>query len=344
MRQIKITKAQEGQRFDRFLGKYLPNASSGFIHKMLRKKNIKLNTKKADGTEKLVSGDVVEIFFSDETLEKFTGYAAKKEAGNDRKKKAVQNISPHRKEVEVLYRDENLLFLHKPVGLLTQKAEKTDDSLNDYLIDYCLKEEILDEDTLQSFRPSAANRLDRNTSGIVLCGLTTRGLQDISLVLKDRNLGKYYLCLVKGKMSGHERLKGYLTKDEKTNVVQFSSRKELGSMPIETEYEVLDSNGKASLLRVKLITGKSHQIRAHLASVGHPILGDFKYGDRNWNMEAKRTLGISYQMLHSASVHFPENAGGTLAVLSGKTIQDPAPREFDQARKWLGLHENRGGH
>lgn len=342
MKEIIITKAQEGQRLDRLLGKYLPGASTGFLYKMLRKKNIKLNDLKAEGAEKLKAGDSVKIYFSDETLEKFmakdTGPVREKQiTSKNRRNKPAGEATSLRNKVKVLYQDENLIFMHKPVGMLTQKAEQTDDSLNDYLIDYCLEHAILDEDTMRTFRPAAANRLDRNTSGIVLCGITTKGLQALSSILRGRELGKYYLCIVKGKVESGKNLKGYLIKDEKNNVVRFSKVPEKGAMPIETRYVVMKSNSQASLLKVKLITGKSHQIRAHLAADGHPVLGDFKYGDREWNMEAKRALHISWQMLHSYQAAFPDEIGGALQPLAGKVITDPVPAEFRQACSWLNL-------
>lgn len=343
MREIIITKAQEGQRLDRLLGKYLPGASSGFLHKMLRKKNIKLNDQRADGSEKVLSGDSVKIYFSEETLEKFMGKARpepvkeQSSRSKDRRNKPVGEGMSQRKRVKTLYEDENVIILHKPVGMLTQRAEITDDSLNDYLIDYCLEKGILQEETLQTFRPAAANRLDRNTSGMVLCGITTKGLQDISALLRNRNLGKYYLCIVEGNVKNGKNLKGYLVKDEKTNVVRYTKEEEAGAMPIETSYRVVKSNEKASLLKVKLITGKSHQIRAHLASDGHPVLGDFKYGNREWNMQAKREIGISWQMLHSYQLAFPESLQDTLSPLAGKLLTDPVPKEFARALQWLGL-------
>lgn len=333
MKEIKITKQEEGQRLDRYLSKYLREASSGFIYKMLRKKNIKLNDKKASGGEKLKEGDSVRIFFSQETLEKFIG-SVEPSIGKEQQSRESSYL---RSQVRGLYQDDHVIILHKPAGLLTQKAKASDDSLNDYLIDYCLEHQIITRELLNSFRPAAVNRLDRNTSGIVLGGLTTRGLQELSNLLKKRTLDKYYLCLVKGYMKGQKTLKGYLRKDREKNIVTFSQENKEGSVPILTEYRVIDANQNASLLRIKLITGKTHQIRAHLASHGHPILGDFKYGDRNWNMQAKRECGILTQMLHSYEVGFPEITEGVLIPLAGKTITAPLPRDFKKALEWLDL-------
>ncbi len=373
MKEITITKREEGQRFDKFLGKYLPSASSGFLHKMLRKKNIKLNGKKAEGKEKLTAGDLIQIFFSDETLEKFqspqTGrgdsYAADssigKQAGtrnfvqagrngqagreqnNVLAKEKAGNVGPRRKltkeelelrkQVRVLYSSEDILVFHKPAGMLSQRAKASDDSLNDYLIDYCIKTGILTKEELAGFRPSIANRLDRNTSGIVLAGISIKGLQKLSAMLRERTLGKYYLCLVEGRVKEDARIAGYLTKEEKNNKVSLHKEKVEGASYIETEYKVLKSTDKASLLKIRLITGKSHQIRGHLASVGHPVFGDYKYGNRDFNNQIKWKDGVNYQLLHSYELIVPEGAG----ELSGLHIIDPVPEVFHKVQQKWGL-------
>lgn len=363
MKEITITKREEGQRFDRFLGKYLPGASSGFLHKMLRKKNIKLNGKKAEGKEKLNAGDLIQIFFSDETLEKFqnplSGEAYSSDSnrhtdGKDRNRAGIagqrntntrsaantgqRNGEPRRltreeaelrKQVKVLYASEDILVFHKPAGMLSQRAKATDDSLNDYLIDYCIEQGIITREELAGFRPSVANRLDRNTSGIVLAGISIKGLQMLSEMLRKRTLGKYYLCLVEGRVKEDARIAGYLTKEEKNNKVSLHKEKAEGASYIETEYKVLKSTEKASLLKIRLITGKSHQIRGHLASVGHPVFGDYKYGNRDFNNQIKWKDGINYQLLHSYELLVPEKAG----ELSGLHIIDPVPEAFYQVQK-----------
>lgn len=331
MRELMINRAEEGQRLDRFLGKYLPGAASGFLHKMLRKKNIKLNGGRAEGNEKIKEGDRIQIYFSEETLEKFT-------AQNRPEKKTLRPLTKQQKElrekVRLLAKTEDVLIFHKPAGMLTQKAKKEDDSLNDYLLDYCLKEGILKASN--SFRPSVANRLDRNTSGIVLCGITVRGLQLLSRLLKERNVEKYYLCLVWGEMSGDRHLKGWLCKNQRTNQVTLSPHQTAGAALVETWYEVLEAGEGISLLKVRLITGKSHQIRAHLSSVGHPILGDIKYGDPKVN-QIFRKEGIRYQMLHSAQIHFPKKGEEIPKELKGRKIVDPAPEEFERILRKKGF-------
>lgn len=358
MRELTIHKTEEGQRLDRYLGKYLPKASSGFLHKMLRKKNIKLNQAKADGSEKIKAGDTVQIYFSDETLETFRGRpvaasgkgntenrtvgnqsgknrdagqdARYRDSGNGKpKSESRQQLTPMqeklRSQVCLLAETEDMLIFHKPAGMLTQKARPEDDSLNDYLLDYCAQKGIYNEDSV--FRPSVANRLDRNTSGIVLCGITTRGLQQLSRLLKERRLEKYYLCLVHGQVQKNQKIRGYLLKNEETNVVKLFREPVPGAAPIETWYEVLAANQSISLLRVRLVTGKSHQIRVHLASVGHPILGDGKYGNAQDN-RALRQQGIRHQMLHSSEILVPEELTAVPQDWRGLDILDPMPRSW----------------
>lgn len=352
MKEITVTKREEGQRFDKFLGKYLPGASSGFLHKMLRKKNIKLNGKKAEGKEKLNEGDLIQIFFSDETLETFqnprkasttgaamqaggrSGSSQQLKAGKalgqkTEKRKLTKEEQNLRRQVRVLYSSEDILVFHKPAGMLSQRAKASDDSLNDYLIDYCLEKGILSREELAGFRPSIANRLDRNTSGIVLAGISIRGLQMLSAMLRERKLGKYYLCLVQGKVKEDARIAGYLTKEEKNNKVTLHKEKTEGAAYIETEYKVLKSTERASLLKIRLITGKSHQIRGHLASVGHPVFGDYKYGNRDFNNQIKWKDGVNYQLLHSYELIVPEETG----ELAGLHVVDPVPEVFHQVQQ-----------
>ncbi|MDO4977180.1 MAG: RNA pseudouridine synthase, partial [Eubacteriales bacterium] len=254
-------------------------------------------------------------------------------AGKEKSNKAAEltrEAKTLRKEVKVLYHDEDIVILHKPAGMLSQKSEKTDDSLNDYLQDLCRKNHWVEEASLEFFRPSVANRLDRNTSGIVLCGITTKGLQTLSKTLKDRTISKYYYALVAGQVKEGRHLKGYLRKDTEKNVVHFSEKASEDAVAIETEYQVVRSCKEASLLKIRLITGKSHQIRAHLASEGYPIIGDYKYGDRRINQRVKKDVGVSYQMLHSCEIDFGKYFGG-------RVIRDSIPRDFARTMDYFGL-------
>lgn len=311
MKLITVHKQEEGQRLVKLLGAYLKEAPNSFFYKMLRKKNITLNGKKADGTEKLKCGDEIRLFLSDETYEKFAGKVQPKEK------------FPMAK-LNIVYEDSNVIFINKPAGMLSQKSVPSDVSLNEYLLGYLEKSGQWKQEESKAFRPSVCNRLDRNTSGMVICGKSMAGLQQMAALLKDRSLHKYYLCLVKGVMTESQHLEGYLLKDENSNQVKIFQKETEGAAHIITEYEPLYTDGEATLLKVTLVTGKSHQIRAHLSSIGHPIIGDPKYGDRKVNAFFRETHGIKNQMLHAWKLTFPELAE-PLDNLSEKSFEaEPA--------------------
>ena len=311
MKLITVHKQEEGQRLVKLLGAYLKEAPNSFFYKMLRKKNITLNGKKADGTEKLKCGDEIRLFLSDETYEKFAGKVQPKEKFPTAK-------------LNIVYEDSNVILINKPAGMLSQKSVPLDVSLNEYLLGYLEKSGQWKQEESKAFRPSVCNRLDRNTSGMVICGKSMAGLQQMAALLKDRSLHKYYLCLVKGVMTESQHLKGYLLKDENSNQVKIFQKETEGSAHIITEYEPLYTEGETTLLKVTLVTGKSHQIRAHLSSIGHPIIGDPKYGDRKVNAFFRETHGIKNQMLHAWKLTFPELAE-PIDNLSGKSFEaEPA--------------------
>lgn len=336
-----ITEREAGQRFDKYLHKLLPEAGSGFLYKMMRKKNIVLNDKKADGREKLVCGDTVSVYFSDETLHKFMGEQRKWLMNTDTEQtdaheSAAQTDLVHiDKEAypNVIFENAHILLANKPAGMLTQKAYPKDFSLNDWLINYLLESHQLTEADLQTFRPSACNRLDRNTSGIVLCAKTVQGAQFLSEALRSRSLHKYYFLYVKGSITEEKVLEGYLVKDEKSNKVEvFSSLREGVDRKsyICTRYIPIRQEKDKTLLEVELITGKSHQIRAHLASIGHPLLGDYKYGDRAWNDEYKKAFGIEHQLLHAYKVVFGETVF-PFEDISNREFTAELPEIFNEA-------------
>lgn len=314
MKCITVNKNEAGQRLDKLLSKYLNLAGKGFLYKMMRKKNIVLNGKKCDGSEKLSEGDEIKLFLADETIEKFSEVKVQK----------VKKTKLH-----IIYEDEHILLINKPSGMLSQKAKENDESLVEYLIDYLLDSGKLTKENLRSFRPSVCNRLDRNTSGLVAAGCSLVGLQKLSAMFKDRSLHKYYLCVVYGAVREKKKIEGFLKKDEKTNQVTISQKELPDSAPICTEYEPLMEIGAYTLLKVTLITGRTHQIRAHLASIGHPIVGDTKYGTPRVNEEAKRSYHIHSQMLHSWKLVFPQMEA-PLEYLSGKSFTAPVPGEFQR--------------
>ena len=296
MKEIIINGNEAGQRFDKYLKKYLSEAPGSFIYKMLRKKNIVLNGKKADGTEKLNVGDSVKLFFSDETIQKFSAPVK-----NEKKEMHLPKL-----ELDIVYEDDNVLFINKPSGLLSQKAENKDVSVIEYITDYLLKTEQITQEELKTFHPAVCNRLDRNTSGLITAGKSLAGLQILSELFKERTLKKYYLCIVKGKIDRPQHISGFLKKDEKTNkVTVLKQAKGKDVLPIETEYLPIAWNAEMTLLKVHLITGRTHQIRAHLASTGHPLLGDYKYGKKAWNDQYNKNYKIEDQVLHAYELELP---------------------------------------
>lgn len=318
MKELCIRTNEAGQRLDKFLGKYMDQAPKSFLYKMMRKKNITLNGRKASGNEMLSEGDVVKLFLSDETIEKFS---------RPQTEHVPKDIGRQNVKLEILYEDEHTLFLNKPAGMLSQKAKPEDISLVEYLTDYLLFSGQIREEELRTFRPSVCNRLDRNTSGIVAAGKSLAALQELTRMFRERTVKKYYLCLVKGTVTEEKRISGYLVKNEKTNTVSVQEKKSGQASLIETEYRPLGSGGEFTLLEVHLITGKTHQIRAHLASQGHPIAGDPKYGDRAVNERLRKEYGLKSQLLHSARLRMPE-CDGALAHLSHREITAPVPELF----------------
>ena len=314
MKKVVIGVNDSGQRLDKFLAKTLNEAPKSFLYKMLRKKNITLNDKKAGGSEKLSMGDTVTFWLSDETFDKFRGEVHA----------VPETVLP---KPEIIFEDEQILIMNKPAGLLSQKAAPEDVSINEMMIGWLLDSGQLTREALQTFRPSVCNRLDRNTSGLITGGKTLAGLQFLSEGFRDRTIHKYYFCLVQGRVEEKVRLKGYLLKDEKTNKVTVTREVRHQADYIETEYEPLALGKNCTLLKVFLITGRTHQIRAHLASVGHPIIGDYKYGSPEMNAAFKKEYGIRRQLLHAGILKMPA-CSGNCASLSEKIFTAPLPNDF----------------
>ncbi|MBQ4424848.1 MAG: RluA family pseudouridine synthase [Lachnospiraceae bacterium] len=301
MKKCTVGPLDEGQRLDKFLTRYLKEAEKGFLYRMLRKKNITLNGKKAEGSERLKSGDEICFFFSDETFEKFRG----KEEPADKAAAAVPG-DPSR--VSVVYEDDQLIFMNKPAGMLSQKARPEDISLCEHLAAYLKAQGGASS---AGFSPGVANRLDRNTSGLVLAGKTLPGQQLLAQLFQERGLEKYYLCIVKGRLEEPLHSRRYWKKDAETNTVQILTEPQPDTQPVELmiapEKKLKDG---FSLLRVRLITGKSHQIRAQLAALGLPVLGDGKYGEADLNraFAEKYNHPLRHQLLHAYEIVIPADA------------------------------------
>lgn len=327
MRVFTIQKNQTGRRLDKFLLKYLDRANAGFIYKMLRKKNITLNGKKADGSEKLNLGDEIKIFFSDDTFEKFCS------EGQDLNVSSAECPDlQFPQETDIIYEDEDVLLLNKPAGMLSQKSKETDISLNEYALSYLLSTKKISMQEIHTFKPSVCNRLDRNTSGLITVGVSLDGARALSYGFKERTFDKYYLCIVSGRLEEKACISGFLKKDSNTNKVVICQEQKPCFTRIETEYEPAAILNTYTVLKVKLVTGKTHQIRAHLASIGHPIIGDAKYGDVSVNEHYRAKYRVKSQLLHSWRLSVPQiyNAQGKLLRISGKTFEAKPPKIYER--------------
>lgn len=313
MLEITIRENEAGQRLDKYLHKYLKEAPGSFLYKMLRKKNITLNGGKASGKEILNTGDTLKLFMAEETIAKFGGRIITPNTVPETPfpQKGVPNhCEQYYKayetygEPDIIFENKHVLIINKPAGVLTQKAAQEDLSLNEWFIGYLLKAESITEEELHTFKPSVCNRLDRNTSGMVICSKTLAGSQEMSRIIKDRSLHKYYRLFVKGTLREDSFLKGYLIKDERTNTVRISDKAPEASY-IETKYQPIKNYRDITLLEAELITGKTHQIRLHFSGIGHPLLGDYKYGDRKLNDRYKKRYQVKNQLLHAYRLEFP---------------------------------------
>ncbi len=307
MIEIKVGKNESGQRFDKLLMKVLKEAPSSFVYKMLRKKNITLNGKKAEGSEKVNEGDEIRFFLSDETYTKFTESSTE---AHKSKMTPGAAIPPLARD-EIVYEDEDIIIVNKPVGELSQKASDSDVSVNERIVNYLATEGI---GCNEAFTPGVCNRIDRNTSGLILAGKSLKGLQEAARLLKSHELKKYYLCIAVGEVKQRNGIHAWILKDEKTNKVTVYDKKTEGCEYIEAEIIPLIAHKDHSLLAVRLITGKAHQIRAHLSYLGHPLVGDRKYGYRPTG-----GIKVSYQLLHAFMLVFPSTAEG-LTEAAGKTV------------------------
>ena len=314
MKEIRITKNEENQRLDKFLLKYMNKATKGFLYKMLRKKRIKLNGGRAEGNEMLHAGDTLQLYLAEETIQSFmeekTMAAAKRHFG-------------------IVYEDDDILVVSKPAGLLTHPEKSSDkDTLIDQILYYLYQKGQYTPDAESSFTPALCNRLDRNTSGLVIAGKTLRGVQAVNEIIRTHKLDKYYLTLVAGEVREAGEITAYLTKDEEKNQVRLSKREGMGAKTM-TKYRPIAHAKGYTLLEIHLITGKTHQIRAHMKSIGHPVVGDRKYGAEHSNEKFRREYALSNQFLHALRVEWKEKEG-PLGYLYGKEMTAPLPETLQK--------------
>ena len=327
MQELVVNESESGQRLLRYLNRHLKEAPDSFLYKMLRKKNITLNGKRAAGSEKTAAGDIVCLYLSDDTIRKFSGVPSCESDG------AVQKLPDN---CDILYRSRDYLFVSKPAGILSQKAFRDDISLTELVRGYLRAEQNGSE---SAYPASPANRLDRNTSGIILFGLTARGTRTLTGMLADRSADKRYLAIVSGTTLTDGVYSVFYTKDSSRNRVILSdvkteSSEESGKMT--TGFRVLCRGRSFSLIEAHLLTGRPHQIRAHLAYLGYPVAGDPKYGRRELNRTLSDRYGITRQMLHSWKITFP-GTGEAPSELAGKVFEASLPGDMVNAMKLLEL-------
>lgn len=305
MKSFTISKNDAGQRLDKFISKAVPALPKSLMYKYIRTKRIKVNSKKADIAFKLSQGDVVDMYINDEFFAPVDEH---------------YDFLSASKQLDIVYEDENILLLDKKVGILSHPDEN---EYNDTLITrvkrYLYEKGDYDPKDENSFVPALVNRIDRNTGGMVIAAKNAESLRILNRKLKDREIEKYYLCVVHGKLSPKNGLLvGWLKKDEKKNKVEVFSKERSDAKKIKTLYSVLEEKDGLSLVEVELLTGRTHQIRAHFASIGHPLLGDGKYGTNALN----KPLGYKKQFLYSYRLKFAfATDGGMLEYLNGKSFE-----------------------
>lgn len=321
MRSFEIKPNDANQRLDKFIRKSLPNLPQTLMYKYIRIKRIKVNGKRAEISTILKIGDKVDMYINDEFFEKpetrydFTGAS---------------------KSIDIIYEDENIVLMNKKPGLLCHPDDKEYvDTLITRLKRYLYDKGEFLPDNENSFTPALVNRIDRNTGGIVIAAKNAESLRILNAQMKSRNLKKFYLCVVHGILEKDiGLLEGYLTKDEKKNLVKVTKKQVDGSKEIKTKYKALskDFENDLTLVEVQLLTGRTHQIRAHFASIGHPLLGDGKYGTNKLNKE----FGYKKQFLYSYKLIFDFNdEAGILEYLNGRGFEVKDvwfKREFENKR------------
>lgn len=306
---ITIKKNDAGQRLDKFLAKAVCGLPASLMYKYIRTKKIKVNRKRADEKYMLCEGDEIQLFIRDEFFS-----SPEKDTG------ALARIKP---KIDIVYEDENIILCNKRPGVLVHEDDSAkENTLIMHIQAYLYNKGEYDPEDEQSFAPALCNRIDRNTGGIVIAAKNAAALREMNEKIKNDEIRKFYICAVHGKMpKPSDTLYGYLKKDAKNNTVKISDREMTGYKNIITKYRSLVSAAGNTLLEVELVTGRTHQIRAHMAHIGHPLLGDGKYGINRDD----RDSGYKYQALYSYRLIFDfKDNSGTLGYLRGRQVSlDP---------------------
>lgn len=304
MKSFTVLKDDSGKRLDKFMQKVCPGIPDSLLFKYIRLKRIKVNNSRAKGDTRLCAGDTVTAYINDEF------FAAARPAYDFLSAGTTLNI---------VYEDENIIAADKPQGLLSHPDGKEFcDTLIGRIQRYLYEKGEYDPEKAQSFTPALANRIDRNTGGIVLAAKNAEALKILCEKIKNREIDKRYLAAVHGTPAKKSAtLEGFLEKNESKNKVYMQSKKTETNRTVKTRYRVIKTKGDLSLLEVELLTGRTHQIRAHMAAIGHPLLGDGKYG----RLSQDKKMGFSKQALYSYRLTFRfTSPAGALQYLNGKTL------------------------
>lgn len=323
MVKLTITENEADQRLDRFLKKYLKRASLGSIYKMIRK-DVKLNGKRAKEDTMLRTGDELTLYLTEEKIKELTADIRKKTA---------------KRQFKIIYEDDNILIADKPWGLLTHgDSFEKKNTLANQVCGYLQEKGEYDPSREKTFTPSPVNRLDRNTTGLVIFGKNAASLRSLTKIIRERdNIEKYYMTIVCGCLKEPMLLNDRLGKDRSRNLSEIVSGE--NGKEASTYVKPVLSGRKFSLAEVRIFTGRTHQIRSHLAHAGFPLAGDAKYGDRRINGRLKK-YGITTQILHAFKLKFV-NMPDEFKALNGKTIEAPLPAEFVRVRNLLTAENQR---
>lgn len=321
MIEIKVGAEHEKQRIDRFLKKYLPKAPLSHIYKIIRT-DLKINGKRVKQDYSLQLGDVMNLYLSEELVKQYS---------QDKKPAYAKS----RKQFTVIYEDENILLVNKPKGLLTHgdKTEKKNTLVNQ-VVGYLVEKGDYKFSRINTFIPAPVNRLDRNTSGIVIFGKNNLALQCLNRMIKDKeSIGKYYLAIAKGVLKEEKVLKSTMQKDERRNMISLSDADAEGDgyKTMETIIRPLAVRNGFTLVEAQLVTGRTHQIRAHLASQNLFIIGDIKYGSAQGNAYAKQKYGLTTQFLHAYKIKF-ENCPEMFEYLNGMEFHAPLAADLEKVK------------